>query len=81
MRGLDDDIAPLTPSTPAPAPSTTTPAATADGRENQKLGLLAALLAINDWDNAESLLHRLAKIDPASHPPVGSTSYEIDTIG
>lgn len=69
MRGMDDDIAPLTAAPTQPAiPSNPNPAT--EPKENQKLGILAALLAINDWEDAEGMLHRLAKIDPPSHPAV-----------
>lgn len=68
MRGLDDDIAPLAPV--VTTPTTAASSSAADAKENQKLGLVAALLAINDWEDAEGLLIRLARIDPASHPPV-----------
>ena len=71
MRGLDDDIAPLAPvAATTTTPTTAASSAAADAKENQKLGLVAALLAINDWEDAEGLLIRLARIDPASHPPV-----------
>jgi len=39
-------------------------------RDNQKFGLIEALIEVGDWKSANSLLSRLSAINPGSHPPV-----------
>lgn len=43
---------------------------------NQKLGLVEALLTVDDWSSSHDLLSRLADIDPASYQPVILTVCE-----
>ncbi len=39
-------------------------------RDNQKLGLLEALLQLNDWQHAMELMRKLAFLEPAARSPV-----------